>query len=85
MINIRYKDGRVSKVIPKPGTFVEICSEDGKVGMVIYEDPEDGEIRFINTKEELKRYAAFFKTEAARMMEVHLPETAAETKTHHEQ
>lgn len=77
MINLRYQDGRVSKVLPKPGTFIEICSDDGKVGMVIYEDPDDGQIRFINTKEELKRYTQFFKTEPARIMEVHIPETAS--------
>lgn len=77
MINLRYQDGRVSKVIPKPGTFIEICSDDGKVGMVIYEDPDDGQIRIINSRDELKRYTQFFKTEPARVMEVHIPETAS--------
>ena len=62
MIRIRNKQGDLI-TIPEDATFIELCSQDGKVGSVFYESNNNTTNVFNFDDPEAEVYGKRFKTE----------------------
>lgn len=62
MIRIRDIEGN-EIALPKDGTFVEICAEDGKVAFVFFNQDTNTVCSFDNESPEADRYASRFNIE----------------------
>ena len=64
MIRLRSKDGK-ELPIDKEAIFLEVCSNDGKIGCVFFEDNNASVVSFTSDDKEAKLYSKKFNVDFA--------------------